>query len=256
MKNKKVIQLEDRVPKLKQQKQKRKKANRRLILYVSILFLLVLFLIYFRSPFSNVGNIAVQGNHYMDKEQVMKISNITYDTSYFRVMPDQTEAKLLQQKEVKSAVVKKIFPNKISIVIEEYKTIGYLKQNDKLSPLLEDGNILSYLPSDKLPVQAPILFEFKDKNIVKDLSSELNKLSPNVFRSISEIHLDPQPSDPLHLTLYMTEGYEVSTTVQDFANKMTPYPLILKQLKPGDKVRIHLGISAYTESLTTGDKSQ
>lgn len=56
--NSKVIKLQDRVPKLKNQKKKNKKqkkiVNHRLILYISILFLLVLFLIYFRSPLSNI----------------------------------------------------------------------------------------------------------------------------------------------------------------------------------------------------------
>ncbi|MDF4766752.1 cell division protein FtsQ, partial [Vibrio parahaemolyticus] len=43
MKNSKVIKLQDRVPKLKnQQKKKKKNVNHRLILYISILFLLVL----------------------------------------------------------------------------------------------------------------------------------------------------------------------------------------------------------------------
>lgn len=58
MNNSKVIKLQDRVPKLKNQKKKNKKnVNHRLILYISILFLLVLFLIYFRSPLSNIKRL-------------------------------------------------------------------------------------------------------------------------------------------------------------------------------------------------------
>ena len=57
MNNSKVIKLQDRVPKLKNQKKKQKNVNHRLILYISILFLLVLFLIYFRSPLSNIKRL-------------------------------------------------------------------------------------------------------------------------------------------------------------------------------------------------------
>ena len=57
MNNSKVIKLQDRVPKLKNQKKKTKNVNHRLILYISILFLLVLFLIYFRSPLSNIKRL-------------------------------------------------------------------------------------------------------------------------------------------------------------------------------------------------------
>ncbi|MFX3622642.1 MAG: cell division protein FtsQ/DivIB [Ectobacillus sp.] len=252
MKDGKVIQLEDRIPKLK--KQRRKKVNRRLILYVSILFLLVLFMIYFRSPLSNISDISVEGNHYMSKKQVMQVSDITYKTSYFRVMPEKAEEKLAKRKEVKEADVRKVFPNKIKIAIEEYKTTGYLSEKGKLYPVLENGQILSALPDNALPIAAPLFMNFEKEETVRELSLELMKLSPGIFRSISEVHFNPQPADPLHLKLYMNEGYEVSVTVQDFAEKMASYPLIVKQLKPGEKTVIHLEVGAYIERLNIEEK--
>jgi cell division protein FtsQ len=88
------------------------------------------------------------------------------------------------------------------------------------------------------------------------MSSELTKMSPSIFRSISEIHLSPKVSDPLHLTLYMNEGYEVSTTVHGFSEKMATYPLIIKTLQPDEEVRINLELGAYTERLNTEEKAQ
>src|SRR5581483_9196624 len=126
MKNGKIIQLEERVPKLKKQRHKRKKANRRLILYVAVLFLLVLFVIYFRSPFSNISRITVQGSHYMSDKEIRKLSGITYSVSYFRVKPKEAEAKLTERKEIKAAKVQKLLPNTIAITITEYKTTGYV----------------------------------------------------------------------------------------------------------------------------------
>ncbi|WP_028398919.1 cell division protein FtsQ/DivIB [Ectobacillus panaciterrae] len=252
MKDGKIIQLEDRVPKLK--KAKRKKSNRRLILYVSILFLLVLFLIYFRSPLSNIADISVQGNHYMSKKEVLKVSGITYETSYFRVIPEQAQEKLEKQNEVKKATVKKLFPNKIMITIEEYKTTGYINKEEKLYPLLENGKILPALPSNALPIAAPLLLQFEKEDAIRELSAELTKLSPGIFRSISEIHFDPKPSDPLHFIMYMNEGYKVSATVQDFAKKMDAYPLIIKQIKQGSQAIIHLEVGAYIEYLDAGGK--
>lgn len=255
MKKGKIIQLEERVPKLKKQRQKRKRVNRRLILYVAVLFLLVLFVMYFRSPLSNIAHINVQGSHYMDDKEVMKLSGITYKTSYFRVKPREAEAKLSERKEVQSVQVEKMLPNRIMITIKEYKTTGYVYKKGKLYPLLENGKMLSALPDQTLPVAAPILFGFKEETY-QEMSSELIKMSPSIFRSISEIHLSPKASDPLHLTLYMNEGYEVSTTVQGFSEKMATYPLIIKTLKPDEKVRINLELGAYTERLNTGEKAQ
>ncbi|PEA55310.1 cell division protein FtsQ [Bacillus pseudomycoides] len=245
MKNSKVIKLQDRVPKLKNQK-KKKQVNNRLILYVSILFLLVLFLIYFQSPLSNIKQITVHGNHYMTDEQIMEQSGITYKTGYFRVAGHQAEENLKKQKEIKNVHVKKQFPNKIVIDIEEYVTIGYINKDGKLYPLLQNGKSLDALPNGKLPVAAPIFVPFEEKKM-KELIAELEKLTPAVLRSISEIQYKPTDLYADHLTLYMNEGYEVSTVIQDFAKRMEAYPLIIKNLSPDKKAIIHLEVAAYTE---------
>ncbi|CAG9611084.1 Cell division protein DivIB [Bacillus rhizoplanae] len=245
MKNSKVIKLQDRVPKLKNQK-KKKQVNKRLILYVSILFLLVLFLIYFRSPLSNIKKITVHGNHYMTDEQIMEQAGITHATSYFRVMTQQAETNLKKQKEIKEAHVKKKFPNQIVIDVEEYVTIGYINKEGKLYPLLENGKSLDALSNGKLPIAAPIFVPFEEKKM-KELIAELEKLTPTVLRSISEIHYKPTDLYADHLTLYMNEGYEVSTVIQDFAKRMEAYPLIIKNLSPDKKAIIHLEVGAYTE---------
>ncbi|WP_379967047.1 cell division protein FtsQ/DivIB [Ectobacillus sp. sgz5001026] len=245
--DKKVIQLEDRVPKLKLQK--RKKMNRRLVLYLSILFMLVMFGIYFRSPISKIADISVEGNHYLNKNDVMALSGVTYDMSYFRINASQSEEKLRQQTEIKNAVVKKLFPNKIAIVIEEYKTTGYVKKDNTLYPILENGKSIGALKGNTLPVAAPLFIDFKDENTIQQLSKELAKLDSSIVRSISEIHFSPNSTDPNYLLLFMDQGYVVSVTVQDFATKMGAYPLIIKQLKPGDKVQIHLEVGAYIEHI-------
>ncbi|HEK9099268.1 FtsQ-type POTRA domain-containing protein [Bacillus pfraonensis] len=256
MKNSKVIKLQDRVPKLKNQKKKNKKpVNQRLILYVSILFLLVLFLIYFRSPLSNIKKISVLGNHYMTDAQVMKESGITYETSYFRVTAHKAEKNLTKRNEIKKVNVKKRFPNKIDIHIEEYVTIGYINKGGKLQPLLENGKTLEILPNGKLPVAAPIFEPFKEKKM-KELIEELEKLTPTILRSISEIHYAPTNANEDHLTLYMNEGYEVSATIQDFAKRMEAYPLIIKNIESGRKVLIDLEVGAYFKYLDEEEKKK
>ncbi len=78
----------------------------------------------------------------MTDEQVMKESGVTYDTSYFRVTAHKAEENLTKRKEIKAVNVKKRFPNKIDVHIEEYLTIGYINKDGKLQPLLENGKTL------------------------------------------------------------------------------------------------------------------
>ena len=69
----------------------------------------------------------------------------------------KAEENLTKRKEIKAVNVKKRFPNKIDVHIEEYLTIGYINKDGKLQPLLENGKTLDVLPNGKLPVAAPFL---------------------------------------------------------------------------------------------------
>ncbi|MCP8970243.1 cell division protein FtsQ/DivIB [Ectobacillus ponti] len=252
MKDTKVVQLADRMPRIQKQSGKKpgkKKENRRLVLYLSVLFLLVLVVVYFRSPFSNVSGVHIKGSHYMSKEAAMKIAGITYETSYFLINPADAEQKLQQQPTVAKAKVSKRFWHQVDIVIEEYKTAGYVEREGKLVPVLGNGRMLGALPDRKLPVSAPLLANMEEEAVLKDLAGELDRMPAGIFRSISEIHLEPKPSDPLRIRLYMNEGYQVMATVRDLANKMEPYPLILQNIKPGEHVLIHLEMGAYIERI-------
>ena len=89
---------------------------------------------------------------------------------------------------------------------------------------------------------------------MKELIAELEKLTPAILKSISEIRYSPTNANEDHLTLYMNEGYEVSTTIQNFAKRMEAYPLILKTIEPGKKVLIDLEVGAYTKELGAEEK--
>ena len=91
---------------------------------------------------------------------------------------------------------------------------------------------------------------------MKELIAELEKLTPTILRSISEIRYSPTNANEDHLTLYMNEGYEVSTTIQNFAKRMEAYPLMIKQIEPGRKALIHLEVGAYLKYLDGEEKEQ
>ena len=65
---------------------------------------------------------------------------------------------------------------------------------------------------------------------MKELIAELEKINTSYFKIYFGIRYSPTNANEDHLTLYMNEGYEVSTTIQNFAKRMEAYPLILKQL--------------------------
>jgi cell division protein FtsQ len=239
----KVVVLEDRIPKLKQQR--KQKANRRLIFYLSIFFLLLLCVIYFQSPLSNVSSITIEGNRNVSTSEIKKISGLTTKTSFWKIDNEMVEKKIEEHIEIKNAEVQKVFPNKILIKIEERKRVAYILKNAKYIPILENGMLLKNKHGDVVPADAPVLVHWKKAEDIQEMAKELKKLPNSIKNSISEIHHTPEPTDPLHITLFMNDGFEVSATVRNFAKKMLAYPSIVSKLDPTVKGVIHLEVGAY-----------
>ena len=89
MEKENVVSLEDRIPKLKQRR--KKKANRRAIALLSVFFLLLIFVLYFLSPLSNVKKINVKGNVYTSENIIVETSGLSTDTTIWKV--DKEEIK-------------------------------------------------------------------------------------------------------------------------------------------------------------------
>jgi cell division protein FtsQ len=240
---KNVVSIEDRIPKLKEQR--RKKANRRLISLLLLFFILIACILYFQSPLSHVQTIKVTGNDvYSDKDIIQK-ANLSSDTNIWKVENEEVEKKISQLPEIKKVEVKKQFPATVSIGIEELKRIAYVSVENYFLPVLENGKILNSNQNTSIPLNAPILFQFTEDAMLKEMIKAIDQLPEEVLNSISEVHYDPTESDEFHIFLYMNDGNEVSATIRSFAEKMVHYPAIVSQLEPNQKGVINLEVGSY-----------
>ncbi len=248
MSDEKVITIHDRIPKLKEQRKQR--ANRRLIFFLSFFFFLILLVVYFQSPLSHVRSIEVSGNYYIADETILKASNIHVGTSMWNIDKD-AEANIVAIDEIKSVEIKRVFPTTISINVKEYVRVAYLYEDEKYYPIIETGKFLREIGQEEFPADAPILKNWEQGTVVEELATELTKLPDNIGNRISEIYHTPIDSDPLRITLFMNDGYEVHSTVRNFSELISPYPSIVKELGPGKQGIIHMRMSPYFEEYNT-----
>ena len=239
----KIVSIEDRIPKLKQLR--KRKANKRLILLLSLFFVLVACVLYFLSPLSHVQSVKVEGNRYISTEQIIRLSKVQKDRSIWKVDTDETVDNIKKNPEVKSASVVPVFPNSIKITVTEHTRMAYLSKGGKFYPILENGKLLDELESGEIPVFAPVLVGFKEGKALKLLLTELDKLPVEIQNAISEIHHAPTKTDPYHIVMYMNDGYEVNATSRTLADKMVHYPSIIGQLDPDVKGVIDLEVGSY-----------
>ncbi|MBM7659453.1 cell division protein FtsQ [Bacillus mesophilus] len=250
----KVLTLEDRIPKLKQQR--RQKANRRLIFSVSIFFLLIISILYLQSPLSHIVNIEVTGNIHVPSEEIISLSGLSNRTSFWSVKADSVIKKIKKNQEIKEVNIERKFPNSVIISVTEMKRVAYAMNSGGIVPILENGTILEINEETMLQSDAPILMNWETGSTLQEMAGELAKLKPAITNSISEVHHTPQESDPYQITLYMNDGFEVRASITDFAKKMSAYPAIVNQLDPNLKGIIHMEVAYYFESYETMEQTQ
>jgi cell division protein FtsQ len=254
MENGRILTLEDRIPKLREQR--RQKANRRLIFYVSVFFLLIIGILYLQSPLSHIKTIKVNGNIHVSDEEIIELSAVTNRTSFWNLDNEKIVSKIKENKQIKDIIMERKFPNTVIFTVAEMKRVAYAINDGHYFPILEDGSVLKSSESTTFPSDAPILMNWKAGSELQEMSAELAKLSPAIVNSISEVHHTPQDSDPLHITLYMNDGHEVSATVDGFAKKMSAYPSIVSQLGEELKGVIHMEVAYYFESYNKEQKEE
>lgn len=243
MPDKKIVSIEDRIPKLKQKR--RKRANRRLIFYLSIFFLLICIIIYLQSPLSHVKNFAVSGNEQLTVEEVIEASQLSTNTNIWTIDEDEVEQDILNHPFVQDVTVHKKLPWTIEITLTEHAKVGYVKLASDYHPILGDGSLLE--PVSHIDGDAPLLIGFHDDELLQNMTHQLNQLPTAILDLISEIHWQPTETDQNKILLYMNDGYLVDGTIRNFAEKMQVYPSIVSQLDPALEGIIHIGVGVYFE---------
>lgn len=245
MNKKKVVSIEDRIPKLKEAR--KKKANRRLIIYLCAFFLLISIIVYLQSPLSYVKQIKVKGNHYLSNENVIKLSGMTTKTNIWTLDKQNKTKQLKSNSVIKSVNIQRKLPKTIILNIEERDVVGYVRKGSMYQPVVDNGSILNE-KSKRMVGDAPLLNEFNKEATFILMTEQLGKLDPKIRQLVSEIYWEPEKDSKDKIRLFMNDGFVVQSSISDFADKMDVYPSIISQLDPKDKGIIHIGVGAYFES--------
>lgn len=239
----KVLSLEDRLPKIKEHR--KRKANRRLIFLISLFFLLIILVIYFQSPLSQIKEIEVQGNRSLPDKSIIQSSGLEKGQNIWKLDRKSVENKITAHQEVKQAKVSRKLPNSILLKVKEHDTIAYVSTGTEFHSILENGLVVKNNPKGEIPVSAPILSHFHEDEVLEEMAKELKQLPPEIINTISEIQYNPKKTDKYHIDLYMNDGFEVSATILTFSEKMKHYPSYVSELDPNVKGVIDLEVGSF-----------
>lgn len=244
----KVIDIEERIPTLRQKR--RRRTNFKFITLLLLFFLTLFLLLYFQSPYSDIKKINIKGSKLVGEEVYLEQANLKIGNSMWGFQADEVEKKIKQQHWVKDVQVTRKWLTTVEIKVEEWQKVAYISIDNEFYPMLENGEI--FKEASKLePVDAPLFLEFEDEKLRKKLLKELAKLDPTVLALISQINATPTSSDPYSITLFMNDGYEVRAEITSLSDKLKFYPSIIAQIESAggyEKGIIDIEVGSYYRS--------
>ncbi|MCD8801046.1 FtsQ-type POTRA domain-containing protein [Mammaliicoccus sciuri] len=211
---------------------KKKRKRRRQIqlgVFIGVILLVILILLYMFTDISKVDQVDIKGEEIVSKNDIEKALDIKKDSRIYNIPVSDMKSKIEEIEGVKSVEIKRHFPNDLTVNVNEYETIGLVKEKKHYVPLLENGKTIKNLSTD-LPIDVLILNDFSSKKLNK-MIPELKKVKPKVKSMISEINYKPGENNQNRIQLFMTDNVEVVGDIQTFANKINYYPSISDKLE-------------------------
>lgn len=239
--DKKVIDIEERIPQLKQ-KRKRKKNTKFIVLLLILLLLLSAFL-YFQSSFSKIKRITINGAELLSKEAYLDLLTFQEGDSMWRLPVDRAIQNIEKSNMVKKVTIKRKWPQQVNVTVKEWKHVAYVRQDTIYKGVLESGRI--YQSKYDLPIDAPIISGFTKRAEREAVAQQLVKLPSEVTLLISQIENNSTKKSPNRVHLYMNDGFEVYASMDTFAKKMKYYPEFVSQIPVGEKGTIDLEVGSY-----------
>ncbi|MFX3674190.1 MAG: cell division protein FtsQ/DivIB [Paenisporosarcina sp.] len=241
----KIIDIEDRIPTLRERRKKR--TNRKFTLLL-VLFLVTLFgLLYFQSSYSLVQNVHVQGANLTSSDTYINQSGIQPGQSMWEIRTSVAEKAIQNNEWVRNVEVRRSGLTTVNIEVKEWKKVAYVETENDFQVVLENGSLFSTEETSG-PIDAPLLSGFENKKIRVRMVKELAELNVEVFSMISQIESVPSKLDPYRVQLFMNDGNEVRAIIPSFAEKMNYYPSLIAQLNESDKGVIDLEVGSFFQT--------
>lgn len=154
----------------------------KLNLTYSILFslFLTIIILFSRTEFFNLKEVIVQGNSVVNDDDIFLASGLEYNVNIFDIKTSNIKFNLLKHPYIKNVVIKRKFPNKIVIIIEE-RIAKFALVNLNSFLLIDSEGILLNVTNEKKDLPRIIGLGLKKveigNNILLDNKSNINILN-------------------------------------------------------------------------------
>ena len=160
-----------------------------------------------------IHEIDISGCRTIDDEELRKFAGISYELNMLSLDPDMIQERLVQHPWIKTATVKRVWPDGLEVTVREHKPQALLaEQNGKQWRYVSSSGVVFASPEQGQEVDFPVITGFDtipDRDLRQKLLGEANlflrlaeRNNPNLpAQNVSEIHF----SDEGEMVLYLVE---------------------------------------------------
>ncbi|WP_322905088.1 cell division protein FtsQ/DivIB [Paenibacillus campi] len=204
------------------------------IVMLSILFVVMLGVVFWFSPLGKISQITFTGNAFTSKEDLLAATKLAKGDAFYGTSAATIKARLQTIPAIEDATITKDFPGKIDIHVQEYPVVAYeLATSGELTAILQNGTAVR--ADDRgVAVEKPVLTQWADYEQEKIALCKVLGTIPNELTSdISEIMPSPTVSFPDRIMIYTRSQFEVITSISLLADKVEYLNQVIETQPPG-----------------------
>src|SRR5690606_20156913 len=154
----KVIDIEERIPTLRERRKKR--TNRKFVALLFIFLTLLAVLLYSQSKYSEIQTITIEGAVLFDQESYQAASGLNIGDSMWSFDAGTVAQQLEKLEWIEEASVKKNWLTGVEIILKEYVQMGYLDRGNSYQIVLSNNLALDQPVAN---VDGPIYMNFENE---------------------------------------------------------------------------------------------
>lgn len=204
----------------------KRRVKRKFNFFKFIAFLLIIYILYFivtKSLTIRTKNIIILNSNYYSDEEIIETAEIEDYPKFITLSKSKINKRLKTLELIESTEIKKSLDFTLTIKVNEYKVLYYIRSNDKYR--LSNGKTIDIDEH----ISVPTLINFIPEDIEEKFYSKFKDIDSDIISLISEIEYSKTSYDDERFMLYMTDGNEVYINISKL-DKLNKYKSIVKKL--------------------------
>ena len=183
------------------------------------------------TPVGRVQTIRVEGNHVLNKQDILKQLSVDWNQSIFQLDLKELATRLESDPLIKTAMVARKGITDLSVKIQEQPLVGCLEINQYYYYVLESGE--SVTNQEATACQG---ITFKGIETEEGLDSLrlfvqiLEDMDASIRTLIKEVVYEPLYGDLNRFSLFLADGNTIKVNTYTMVKKMAYYPMLLSQV--------------------------